>query len=70
MEEKETLVEEITLNKEQRYELVDLISLCLCLTERDLKNSQCISASSKLPIKEHIKNVIKRLLDIDINWEL
>lgn len=62
------MTEELILTKEQRYELVDLIGLCLNLSKRDLNRDDGFILSTKLHPKEHIKTEIKRLLDIDIQW--
>lgn len=62
--------EEITLNKEQIWDLTQLINLCLSLTRKDLNREDCKISSTNLHPKEHIKQEIKRLLDVDINWEV
>lgn len=62
--------EEITLNKKQILDLISLINLCLSLTKRDLNRKECKISSTNLHPKEYIKQEIKRLLDVDINWEV
>ena len=62
------MIEEIILNKDQRYELVNLINLCLSLSKRDLNRDDGFILSTRLSPKRHIKSEIKRLLDIEIEW--
>ena len=63
-------MKDITLSHEQVLELTQLINLCLSLTKRDLNREDCKISSTNLHPKEHIKQELKRLLDVDINWEV